>query len=69
MSLGRTSTFLDIYFERDIKAGLMTESEAQEIMDDFVLHLRMARHLRTPEYNELFGGTDRQSSLFAAPVS
>ena len=56
MSLGRTSTFLDIYFERDLKSGLLSESEAQEIMDDFVLHLRMARHLRTPEYNELFGG-------------
>ncbi len=56
MSLGRTSTFLDIYFERDIAAGLLDRSEAQEIMDDFVLQLRMARHLRTPEYNELFGG-------------
>ena len=56
MSLGRVSTFLDIYFERDIKAGILTEEEAQEIMDHFIMKLRMVRFLRTPEYNELFSG-------------
>ena len=56
MSLGRVSTFFDIYIERDIKNGVLTEESAQELFDDFVMKLRMARHLRTPEYNELFGG-------------
>ena len=56
MSLGRVSSFFDIYIERDIKNGTLTEEGAQELMDDFVMKLRIARHLRTPEYNELFGG-------------
>ncbi|MEG7697753.1 pyruvate formate lyase family protein, partial [Listeria monocytogenes] len=53
---GRVSTFLDIYIERDLKEGTLTEKQAQELMDHFVMKLRMVRFLRTPDYNELFSG-------------
>lgn len=56
MSLGRTSTFLDIYIENDLKEGKLTEKEACELIDQFIIKLRIARHLRTPEYNDLFAG-------------
>lgn len=56
ISLGRTSTFLDIYIQRDLENKVITEEEAQELIDQFIIKLRMVRHLRTPEYNELFGG-------------
>ncbi len=56
MSLGRTSTFLDIYIQRDLDKGIITEEEAQELIDHFVMKLRLVKFMRTPEYNELFSG-------------
>lgn len=57
MSIGRTSTFLDIYIERDLKEGVITEAEAQEMIDHFIMKLRFVKFARTPEYNELFQAT------------
>ncbi|MBQ9792159.1 MAG: formate C-acetyltransferase [Clostridia bacterium] len=56
MSLGRTSTFLDCYIERDLKNGVLTEEQAQELIDQFIIKLRLVRHLRTPDYDEIFAG-------------
>jgi formate C-acetyltransferase len=56
MSLGRTSSFLDIYIERDLESGLLTEEQAQDLIDQFIIKLRLVRHLRSPEYDELFAG-------------
>ena len=56
MSLGRTSTFLDIFIERDMKKGFLTEEQAQELIDQFIIKLRLVRHLRTPDYDEIFAG-------------
>ena len=56
MSLGRTSTFIDCYIERDLKNGVLTEEQAQELIDQFIIKLRLVRHLRTPDYDEIFAG-------------
>lgn len=56
MSLGRVSTFLDIYVERDLQNGTITEKEVQEIVDHFIMKLRLVKFARTPDYNELFSG-------------
>lgn len=56
MSLGRTATFLDIYIERDLRAGLLNEEQAQELIDHFIMKIRMVRFLRTPEFDSLFSG-------------
>jgi formate C-acetyltransferase len=56
MSVGRNSTFLDIFIDRDLKKGVITEQEAQELMDQYVMKLRIIKFMRTPEYNDIFSG-------------
>ena len=68
-SIGRITTFLDIYFERDLKEGTLTESQAQEIVDDFIIKLRLVRHLRTPEYNEVFAGDPTWVTMSEAGIA
>ena len=68
-SIGRISTFLDIYFERDMREGTLTEVEAQEIIDDFIIKLRLVRHLRTPEYNEVFAGDPTWVTMSEAGIA
>lgn len=69
MSIGRISTFLDIYISRDLAEGTLTEQEAQELIDHLVLHLRMVKFARVPEYNQLFSGDPVWATLSLAGIN